>query len=170
MTSTAVDARLLGVVAVDASCHGYFGFLVELDPFRNRPVALLTRGAMLQMNLMTEAHKRRQFINPHPRNRSIRFGVRCQFLNARIVGGDCLVALHARRGPRNRYRFAGSRKRVAVFAGHLQRARMLFVAEGNGLSGPSQPFGRRSRYGLLSCGSIGARGAALCRRSRRRFR
>src|SRR6185437_9311805 len=129
MTCIATRAGILHSVTGNAGGHRYVIFLIKLRPFCDRTMALLTGSAMQQMGSVTECHKRRQLINPNPGNWRVGFGIGRELLNVRIGCVDGLVTLHAERCRRNQDCIARSRSCVAVLEGHVQRARVLFVAE-----------------------------------------
>ncbi len=57
MTSAAIDAGFLELVAIHAAGHGKARFAKQLVPFRNLAMAVLARVAFIEVSLMTEIHE-----------------------------------------------------------------------------------------------------------------
>jgi hypothetical protein len=129
----AVDAHLLGLMALHAPAHRDVAFFEKLISFGNLPVTVLAGMAGFEVRAVAVVHIGRDLVDPDPGHTLILFGVSRKLLNRGALALNRAVALHACGGRSDGHRLAGIRIRMAHLALQLQRSRVLLVAERNGL-------------------------------------
>lgn len=135
MTVGAIGARLLFLMALDATRHGYIPFAIEPLALCDLPVAVCAGAPGGQMRAMAEKYVTRNLVNPHPPNRAP-FGIKGgKSFYRGFIGGFIRMASHTNRSRRKSHPLARIGVAVANGALYYFIARVLLVAEWQRLFG-----------------------------------
>jgi hypothetical protein len=141
MTSRARGSGIVQLVAVEAANHGVHAFHVRHNlHLADVPVAHFALHSGVQMSPMAPCYSREDGVNPHPRNRRLRFVIRREFLNTRPILPEGGMTFHARGSLGESHQPATVGIRVTKLALQAQR-QMSLVAIGKRLLGRGKGHG-----------------------------